>query len=118
MKTLCTLAQFEQLAEPQKTDGNIKTFGTTLDGQAYIIVKQSGTFQAFINRCPHLQIPLEWQEHHFLDNDTQLLRCSTHGALFMVSSGECVSGPCTGESLKPVDIGISNNNIALISSST
>lgn len=115
VETLCTLMQFDQYSEPQKPDCDIKTFGTSLNGEAYIIVKQSGIFQAFINRCPHLQIPLEWQEHHFLDNDTHLLRCSTHGALFMISNGECVSGPCTGESLIPVNIEISNNCIALIS---
>ena len=117
MKTLCTLEQFELFAEPQKPDCDIKTLGITRNDDAYIIVKQSSTFHAFINRCPHLQIPLEWQEHHFLDNDTQLLRCATHGALFLVSNGECVSGPCTGESLIPVHIEISNNSIALISDS-
>ncbi len=109
MKTLCTVTHFEQFAEPQSTHNdhqapNSQTLGVSIDNEHYIVVKQAQVFTAFINRCPHLNIPLEWQAHHFLDADTELLRCSTHGALFMPSSGECVSGPCAGDTLQQVSI--------------
>ncbi|WP_244884527.1 Rieske (2Fe-2S) protein [Marinagarivorans algicola] len=109
MRTLCTIAHFEQFAEPQTTHNdnpasNSQTLGVNMDGEHYIVVRQAHIFTAFINRCPHLHIPLEWQAHHFLDPDTELLRCSTHGALFIPSSGECVSGPCAGDTLQSVNI--------------
>jgi nitrite reductase/ring-hydroxylating ferredoxin subunit len=32
----------------------------------------------------------------------ELITCQRHGAQFLSSSGECVSGPCQGERLEPV----------------
>jgi len=28
-----------------------------------------------------------------------LIQCATHGALFLIESGECIAGPCAGQSL-------------------
>jgi nitrite reductase/ring-hydroxylating ferredoxin subunit len=48
----------------------------------------------YLNRCPHLGIPLQWDDHGFLDPDRAFIQCSTHGALFEKDSGLCVLGPC------------------------
>ena len=91
-KKLCTM---EQLAlEP--------SIGIQLDGTHYITVLHEGSVYAYINRCPHLRIPLEWEPNAFMDSDSGLIRCATHGALFLPSSGECVSGPCAGDALESV----------------
>ena len=90
------------------------TFGVTLDGEQYLVLKHDNQIKAYRNRCPHLHIPLEWEEHAFLDQDTHLIRCSTHGALFMPGNGECVSGPCAGDKLQAVAIRESNNTIYLL----
>ena len=66
-------------------------------------VRKDGNIYTYRNRCPHLGIELEWQEHDFLDNDKALIQCSTHGALFLIETGECVAGPCLGEKLIKVD---------------
>jgi nitrite reductase/ring-hydroxylating ferredoxin subunit len=29
-----------------------------------------------------------------------MIQCATHGALFLIESGECVAGPCAGQSLQ------------------
>ena len=61
-------------------------------------------FYAYKNLCPHLQVELEFLENQFLDQDQEYIQCSTHGALFNVETGECISGPCLGESLQKIAI--------------
>ena len=86
----------EQLAEGQAR-------GFHLNGNSLVVVRKYGQVHAWLNLCPHRQVPLNWQPDAFLDDSASLLRCAHHGALFLIDSGECVSGPCTGESLVPID---------------
>ncbi len=65
-------------------------------------VKKNGLIYLYRNSCPHLGIELEWLEHQFLDNQGELIQCSTHGALFIIESGECVAGPCLGQRLTAI----------------
>ena len=65
-----------------------------------LVVRREGQVYAYQNRCPHRGIPLEWQPDQFLDHSNSLIQCATHGALFLIESGECVAGPCSGQSLK------------------
>lgn len=67
-----------------------------------LVVRREGQVYAYQNRCPHRGIPLEWQPDQFLDPSNSLIQCATHGALFLIEDGECVSGPCAGQSLTPV----------------
>jgi nitrite reductase/ring-hydroxylating ferredoxin subunit len=32
-----------------------------------------------------------------------MIQCAHHGALFLIENGECVTGPCAGQSLRKVD---------------
>ncbi|MEX2366782.1 MAG: Rieske 2Fe-2S domain-containing protein, partial [Pseudohongiellaceae bacterium] len=68
-------------------------------GVGVFAVKEYGRIYVYLNRCPHLGVPLEWQKDKFLDRDAKLIQCSTHGALFVRSTGECLQGPCRGEFL-------------------
>ncbi len=65
-----------------------------------LLVRREGQAYAYRNRCPHRGIPLEWQADQFLDVSGSLIQCATHGALFLIESGECVAGPCAGEFLE------------------
>ncbi|MBX9761627.1 MAG: Rieske (2Fe-2S) protein [Pseudomonadaceae bacterium] len=67
-------------------------------------VRKDGQLYAYRNRCPHRGIPLEWQPDQFLDVSASLIQCATHGALFLIESGECVAGPCAGQSLEAIVI--------------
>ncbi len=69
-------------------------------GCSYIVTKLDGQIYTYVNRCPHLGAPLNWAPDDFLDPDGDLIRCSTHGALFQIENGRCVSGPCLGQSLQ------------------
>ena len=68
-----------------------------------LLVRREGRVYAYRNRCPHRGIPLEWQPDQFLDDSGSLIRCSTHGALFLIESGECVAGPCEGQALQALE---------------
>ena len=83
-------------------------------------VKKDNLFHIYLNSCPHLGTPLEWQEDQFLDQDGALIRCATHGALFDIESGQCLVGPCKGKSLSKIPfivrdgvIMIDENNLKL-----
>ncbi|AZE19538.1 Rieske 2Fe-2S family protein [Pseudomonas chlororaphis subsp. aureofaciens] len=56
----------------------------------------------YTNRCPHRGVALEWQPDQFLDPSASLIQCATHGALFLIENGECVAGPCAGQSLTAI----------------
>jgi len=76
--------------------------GFELDDVHLFVVRHQGQVYAYRNQCPHLGIQLEWQDDQFLDADGCLIQCAMHGALFLIDNGECISGPCTGQSLKTI----------------
>ncbi|WP_407292053.1 Rieske (2Fe-2S) protein [Stutzerimonas zhaodongensis] len=80
------------------TEGHSKGF--ELAGQRLLAIRKGGTLYVYENRCPHREIPLEWLPDQFLDSSGSLIQCATHGALFLIESGECVAGPCEGQALK------------------
>lgn len=73
--------------------------GFELDDTRLMAVRRHGQVYVYKNRCPHRGVPLEWHPHQFLDSSASLIHCATHGALFLMESGECVAGPCEGQSL-------------------
>ena len=76
----------------------------TEDGDTIFITQRDGSFYAYQNVCPHLQVELEFLVNQFLDQDQEFIQCSTHGALFEVETGLCISGPCQGDTLEKVNI--------------
>jgi nitrite reductase/ring-hydroxylating ferredoxin subunit len=92
MKILCAVSE---LAESGSR-------GIDLDGQKLFAVRQAGQVYVYINRCPHRGVGLEWTPDQFLDPSNSLIQCATHGALFLIEDGECVSGPCAGKSLTTI----------------
>jgi nitrite reductase/ring-hydroxylating ferredoxin subunit len=82
-------------------DGSSRGFD--IDGQKLFAVRRDGQVYVYINRCPHRGVGLEWTPDQFLDPSNSLIQCATHGALFLIEDGECVAGPCAGQSLTRVD---------------
>lgn len=66
------------------------------------VVRQWDKVYGYVNSCPHTRGPLEWLPDQFLDLDKAHIQCSTHDARFRIEDGYCISGPCAGQSLKPV----------------
>ena len=52
---------------------------------------------------------LDYQPNEFMDDQKQLIVCSTHGAIYHPVSGECISGPCRGEILEKLNVTESND---------
>jgi nitrite reductase/ring-hydroxylating ferredoxin subunit len=78
--------------------------GVTIGDCEAVLVRRGGILYAYENRCPHQGTPLETFPDKFLTADGSLLICSTHGARFRVEDGVCVSGPCKGARLRPLDL--------------
>ncbi|HHJ35749.1 MAG TPA: Rieske (2Fe-2S) protein [Gammaproteobacteria bacterium] len=81
--------------------------------QSIFVVHKDAEFFAYYNQCPHTGANLEWQEDQFLDLDKALIQCATHDALFMIDSGECIAGPCAGDSLQALPLSINGDNVTL-----
>ncbi|HJP38083.1 MAG TPA: Rieske 2Fe-2S domain-containing protein [Gammaproteobacteria bacterium] len=63
------------------------------------IVRRQGKIFAYANNCPHRHHPLNLEPHAFLIDNGNLIRCTSHGALFCPETGVCLSGPCAGHRL-------------------
>jgi nitrite reductase/ring-hydroxylating ferredoxin subunit len=68
------------------------------------LVRWRGQHYAYVNKCRHIAMSLDWVENRFFDEDGRYVLCSTHGALFEPDSGECVSGPPFGRRLVRVPL--------------
>ena len=65
-------------------------------------IRYQGRVHAYLNRCSHVAMELDWQEGVFFDSERRDLLCSTHGATYSASSGHCIGGPCNGTPLVKV----------------
>ena len=62
-------------------------------------VRYQGRVYAYLNRCAHVAMELDWREGQFFDLEGRDLICSTHGAVYAATSGRCLGGPCAGSPL-------------------
>lgn len=70
-------------------------------------VRFEGRVHAYLNRCAHVAMEMDWQPNRFFDDTGQWLMCATHGATYQPDTGECAAGPCRGGLVK---IGLSEHN--------
>lgn len=77
------------------------------------VVRYRGAVHAYLNRCAHVPIELDWQEGQFFDHSSLYLICSTHGALYSPESGQCLAGRCNGKGLTPLVVAERDGSIYL-----
>ncbi len=63
-------------------------------------VRFESQVHAYLNRCTHVAMELDWQPDRFFDDTGRWLVCSTHGATYEPSTGHCAGGPCRGGLVK------------------
>jgi nitrite reductase/ring-hydroxylating ferredoxin subunit len=63
-------------------------------------VRFEGQVQAYLNRCTHVAMEMDFQPDRFFDTEGRWLLCATHGATYAPQTGECVGGPCRGSLVK------------------
>ena len=74
----------------------------TLEGRQLLLVNVAGELFLYENNCPHAHDTLDPMGGSLSDTSGLLIHCQRHNAEFLATTGECVAGPCMGESLVPV----------------
>jgi nitrite reductase/ring-hydroxylating ferredoxin subunit len=62
-----------------------------------------GRIVAYLNRCLHVPVEMDWNAGEFLDADKTFIICATHGATYEPLNGRCVGGPCGRGRLTMID---------------
>lgn len=86
--------------------GRRRSINVRIPGHSLFAIREDDEIYVYRNQCPHLGIELEWMENQFIDVNGLHIQCSTHGALFEIKNGFCVSGPCLGDSLEAIIVSI------------
>jgi nitrite reductase/ring-hydroxylating ferredoxin subunit len=76
-----------------------------------ILVRYDGALYAYVNRCCHIPMAMDWVDNQFFTEDKRYLICATHGATYEPTTGECVWGPCYGGTLQTVPIWIADGKV-------
>lgn len=82
--------------------GRAVAFDVTYAGQACraFAVRFEGSPHAYLNRCTHVPMEMDYQADRFFDDTGQWLLCATHGAAYRPDTGACSGGPCRGGLVK------------------
>jgi len=93
--------------------GETKKFLLHCAGQELeaFLVNYAGELHAYLNRCRHVPMSLDWVENRFFTEDGRFLQCATHGALYRPETGECVAGPPCGRSLHRIPVRIERDAV-------
>jgi nitrite reductase/ring-hydroxylating ferredoxin subunit len=59
------------------------------------LINFGGEFHAYVNRCRHVPMAMDWVDNQFFAEDGRYLMCQTHNAYYEPASGECIAGPPT-----------------------
>ena len=93
-----TLCKSEALQE----SGLAVPFDVVYQGQICraFAIRYAGIAHAYLNRCTHIPMEMDYQPERFFDSTGHWLICATHGALYRPDTGQCSGGPCRGALVK------------------
>lgn len=82
--------------------GRAVAFDVVYAGQVLraFAIRYEGRVHAYLNRCSHVPMEMDYQEGRFFDDTGRWLLCATHGATYAPDTGACVGGPCRGGLVK------------------
>jgi nitrite reductase/ring-hydroxylating ferredoxin subunit len=94
-------------------DGTARNFVLELRAGRFhgFVVRRGDAVHGYVDRCPHMGLPLAQKLDAYLTDDRALIACSWHGALFRIDDGACVGGPCAGAALQPWPVVVSGGMI-------
>jgi nitrite reductase/ring-hydroxylating ferredoxin subunit len=89
-------------SEDLKDSSEAVPFDVTYAGQTLraFAIRFEGQAHAYLNRCAHMAMEMDFQPNQFFDSGGEWLICATHGAMYHPATGECVGGPCRGGLVK------------------
>ena len=78
--------------------GRAVGFDVVYQGQSCraFAIRYAGRAHAYLNRCSHVPMELDYQPDRFFDSTGHWLICATHGATYLPATGQCSGGPCRG----------------------
>lgn len=82
--------------------GDAVPFDVTYYGQRCrgFAIRYADQVHAYLNRCAHVPMEMDYQANRFFDSSGLYLMCATHGAIYRPQTGECAGGPCRGGLIK------------------
>lgn len=86
--------------------GDAVPFDVIFAGQTMraFAIRFEGQVHAYLNRCAHVAMEMDWQPNRFFDDSGQWLLCATHGAAYHPATGACGGGPCNGGRLHKIGL--------------
>ena len=84
------------------------------DAESLILYRDGQMVRAWLNVCPHAGRRLDWAPGKFLKSKEGHLVCAAHGASFELVNGDCIAGPCRGDSLRRVAVEIRDGQVVLV----
>jgi nitrite reductase/ring-hydroxylating ferredoxin subunit len=108
--TLRAICALDDLESPGARSFTVGSGDWPLRG---LVVRRGADVRAYVNRCPHAGHPLNLRPNEFLTSDESLILCRSHGALFEMTTGYCVAGPCVGQTLQPVGVQVVDGYVML-----
>lgn len=76
-----------------------------------MLINYDGGLYAYLNRCRHIALSLDWVDNRFFTEDCRFLICANHGAIYKPQTGECLWGPCVGASLQSVPLEVEGDKV-------
>ncbi len=57
------------------------------------VINYHGELHAYVNRCRHVPMAMDWVDNQFFAEHGRYLMCQTHNAYYEPATGECIAGP-------------------------
>jgi nitrite reductase/ring-hydroxylating ferredoxin subunit len=102
------VARVDELSHGMTKKFLLRCQGRTIEA---LLLSYEGDLFAYVNRCCHIQLSLDWVDNRFFTEDKRYLICANHGATYEPRTGECVWGPCFGAFLEVVPLVIAKGKI-------
>lgn len=74
------------------------------DEETGFVVRYDGKAHAYLNRCAHVPVQLDWTPGEFFEGSGLYIMCATHGAIYVPDTGYCTGGPCRGGRLRKITV--------------
>jgi nitrite reductase/ring-hydroxylating ferredoxin subunit len=94
-------------------DGGARVIDASDAGKPVIVVRRGAKVWAYVNRCPHFSVPLNYEPGLVHCYRSQVLMCAHHSAMFRFEDGRCIEGPCAGASLDAVPVVVDEDSLAV-----
>ena len=92
------------LFDIQDGGGRECTVGVGEAAVRVLLLRRGGDVWAYLNRCPHFSLPLNYEPDLFWTYDAASVMCAHHSAMFRFEDGVCYDGPCLGSALAAVAV--------------